>query len=266
MKAYIVDSFTDRPFAGNPAGVCISESPVADAQMLSIALELGFSETAFLTFTEAVAELPIRYFTPIKEVPLCGHATLASAMVLFADWQRDTVTFVNIDGDRFSASRRGAFIEMEFPTYSTRPAEAPTALLDALGISTVVNCEHNEETNVMLLEIPDAGVLSSLDPDYGALVAAHDSLYGVLVTAPGNDDRFDYHSRFFWPWSGTNEDPVTGGTQTFLAPYWSKRLGRTSLRAFQSSTRTGSMRVDVGGDSVLITGQASIVLRGTIDL
>jgi PhzF family phenazine biosynthesis protein len=233
--------------------------------MLLIAQELGFSETAFLVSPDGPDPLPIQYFTPIKEVPLCGHATLASALVLFTDWQRDAVTFVNIDGERFDVTKRGESIAMKFPTYSTHPAEAPIALLDALGISAVVNCEYNDETNILLLEIPSASELRALDPDYGAMVASHDSLYGVVVTAAAGDDIYDYHSRFFWPWSGTNEDPVTGGTQTFLAPYWSKRLARTSMHAFQSSNRAGSMRVDVG-DNVLITGQGTIVLRGTIYL
>jgi predicted PhzF superfamily epimerase YddE/YHI9 len=125
-----------------------------------------------------------------------------------------------------------------------------------------VNVVYNEETNVLMLEIEDTGVLANLSPDFQALLASHDSINGVLVTAPSYGDDYDFHSRYFWPWSGTNEDPVTGGTHTFLAPYWASRLGKNSLRSFQSSKRSGFMQLDIHEDKLLITSQAQIVLSG----
>lgn len=262
MKTYIVDSFTDRPFAGNPAGVCIVSSSLSDDVMLNIASELGFSETAFIRQTKDESSYSIRFFTPVKEVPLCGHATLAAAKVLFSDHAIDTVSFLNINNDEFTVVAREQNMLMTLPRYGTVPAAVPDAMLRALGLAQVENVVFNEETQILLLEISDADLLASLTPNYAALLKSHDSIYGVLVTAPSADEDYDYHCRFFWPWSGTDEDPATGGTQTFLAPYWSDRLNRKKLRSFQSSARTGSLSVEVTDSKVLITCKAVIVWRG----
>jgi predicted PhzF superfamily epimerase YddE/YHI9 len=153
---------------------------------------------------------------------------------------------------------------MEFPVYETRPADAPPALLAALGIETIKNSVYNEETKILLLEIGNAEQLASLDPDFAALLRSHDSINGVLVTAPCEGDGYDFHSRYFWPWSGANEDPVTGGTHTFLAKYWSSRLGKTSMKSFQSSRRTGSMDVELIDGKLQIKSRAVIVFEGQL--
>jgi len=153
---------------------------------------------------------------------------------------------------------------MEFPVYETRPADAPPALLAALGVKAIKNSVYNEETKILLLEIADAEELAGLDPDFVALQHSHNSINGVLVTAPARTDGYDFHSRYFWPWSGTNEDPVTGGTHTFLAKYWSSRLGRTRMKSFQSSKRTGSMDVELVDDKLRIMAQAVIVFEGRL--
>lgn len=147
--------------------------------------------------------------------------------------------------------------------YATQPAEVPPALLAALGIASVKNVAYNAETNILLLEIADPHQLAALQPDFAALYRSHTGINGVLVTAAGSDG-YDFHSRYFWPWSGTNEDPVTGGIHTFLTPYWSMRLGKTRMKSFQSSQRTGSMHVALIDGSLLIQGQAVIVLEGSI--
>ena len=153
---------------------------------------------------------------------------------------------------------------MAFPVYGTLPASAPPALLDALGLDEVENAVFNAETEILLLEIASSHQLAELSPDFAALLRSHDGINGVLVTAPSASDDFDFHSRYFWPWSGTNEDPVTGATHTFLAPYWSERLGKTRMRSFQSSPRTGFMEVELVNDGLMIRGEAVIVFEGQL--
>jgi PhzF family phenazine biosynthesis protein len=266
MRTFIVDSFTDTPFKGNPAGVCISGSPLGDERMLQIAQELNLSETAFLSPQESANGFRVRYFSPKMEIPLCGHATLASAKVIFSIRKLNEVHFINIqDLDLFAKQSNGQIV-MEFPVYETRPADAPRALLAALGIRAIKNSVYNEETKILLLEIGNPEELANLDPDFAALLRSHNSINGVLVTAPSEGNGYDFHSRYFWPWSGTNEDPVTGGTHTFLAKYWASRLGKTRMKSFQSSKRTGFMEVELVADKLRIQGQAIIVFEGRLTI
>ena len=264
MNVFIVDSFTDTPFRGNPAGVCLVESELTDEAMLRIAQELGLSETAFVRALDPPGRFAIRYFSPKQEIPLCGHATLAAARTVYVARGLGEAHFINIQGLDLAVHSSRDRITMSFPVYETRPAVAPPALLAALGLTTFRNAVYNAETNILMLEIADAGVLAGLSPDFAALQRSHDGINGVLVTAPSGNDGYDFHSRYFWPWSGTNEDPVTGGTHTFLTGYWARRLGKTKLRSFQSSRRSGFMEVELLDDRVLISSQAILVLEGRI--
>jgi PhzF family phenazine biosynthesis protein len=268
MKTFFVDSFTDTPFRGNPAGVCLLETaatPPQEERMLRIAQELNLSETAFVRPLPAPGTFAIRYFSPKMEIPLCGHATLASARVVFATSGLNDVHFFNIQDLDLAVRMSEERISMVFPVYETHPAEAPPALLAALGISQIENAVYNEETRILLLEITDPRQLAGLEPDFAALYRSHDSIHGVLVTAPSDgEDGYDFHSRYFWPWSGTDEDPVTGGTHTFLTPYWSERLGKTKLRSFQASRRTGFMDLELVDGKLVISSQAVIVFEGWI--
>ncbi len=266
MKTFIVDSFTDTPFKGNPAGVCISNSQLGDERMLYIAQELNLSETAFLYPLETGGDFSIRYFSPKMEIPLCGHATLASAKVIFSTLKLKEVHFINIQNLDLSAKESNGQIVLEFPIYGTQPADAPLPLLAALGVKALRNAAYNEETRILLLEIADPQELAGLDPDFTALYRSHSSINGVLVTAGSGTDGYDFHSRYFWPWSGTNEDPVTGGTHTFLAKYWSSRLGKTRMKSFQSSKRTGFMDVELIDGKLQIRGQAVIVFEGQLTI
>lgn len=263
MRTFIVDSFTDTPFRGNPAGVCLVDSQLSDERMLHIAQELNLSETAFLLPLESNGTFSIRYFSPKMEIPLCGHATLASAKVIFKTNKLNEAHFINIQNLDLSAKELDGQIVMEFPVYETRPADAPPALLAALGIQAIKNSVYNEETKILMLEIADAEELAGLNPDFDALQRSHNSINGVLVTAPAGNDGYDFHSRYFWPWSGTNEDPVTG-THTFLAKYWASRLGKTRMKSFQSSKRTGSLVVELVADKLRIQAQAVIVFEGRL--
>lgn len=262
MKTYIVDSFTTEPFKGNPAGVCIADQQLPDSFMLQIAQELGLSETAFIQAMDKTNAWAIRYFSPRMEIPLCGHATLAAAQIVLDQSNADEVIFTTHNGVNLPVRQTENALTMEFPIYGLHPAEVPPALLAALGIDHIVNSAFNKETQILMIEIDDCTTLKNLSPDFPALVKSHHAINGVLVTAVSNNDDFDFHSRYFWPWSGTNEDPVTGGTHTFLAPYWANKLNNNSLKSFQASARTGSMGIEVFDNSILISGQTAVVFSG----
>ena len=259
IPTFIVDSFTDQAFKGNPAGVCLLEAALSEPEMQSIAAEMNLSETAFVVRDQN--HWNIRFFSPKMEIPLCGHATLASAKVLVEKKGPEVIDFVTAQGLKLRVAPERESLVMEFPRYGTRPAEIPAGMLQALGVDQALNSVFNEETQILMIEIESTDKLKSLAPDFRALLQTHDSLHGVLVTAKANDG-YDFHSRYFWPWSGSNEDPVTGATHTFMAPYWSARSGKRQMRSFQASARTGSMDLELYDDHLLIKGKAVLVLEG----
>ncbi|MDW3193314.1 MAG: PhzF family phenazine biosynthesis protein [Cytophagales bacterium] len=259
ISTFIVDSFTDQAFKGNPAGVCLLEQPLSDWEMQSIATELNLSETAFLS--QEQDHWNIRYFSPKMEIPLCGHATLASAQVLVEKYAPETIDFITGHGLKLKVKPEAESLVMEFPRYRTCDAEIPAGMLQALGIDKAINSVFNEETRILMIEIESTKKLKELAPDFNALLQTHDSLHGVLITTKGTEE-YDFHSRYFWPWSGSNEDPVTGATHTFMAPYWGERLMKNKMKSFQASARTGFMDLELLDDQLLIKGMAVMVLEG----
>ncbi len=268
IETYIVNSFTDEPFKGNPAGVCLLDEDISDQFKLQIAKELGLSETAFLLPMNETQTYDIRFFSPKMEIPLCGHATLASAKVMFNKHpSQSTFTFKNIEGLALKVSQLTDGIQMNFPIYDTIPQEVPAEVLDALGIDQILNSTYNKETHILLLEISSSQVLRRLQPHYNRLIASHSNINGVLVTALSDDKNFDFESRYFWPWSGTNEDPVTGGTHTFLAKYWGERLNKKRMNSYQCSERSGFMTVELIDHNLMtITSNAQIVFEGSLQI
>lgn len=266
IETYIVNSFTNKPFKGNPAGVCVMNQELSSEKMQSIAKELGFSETAFIMKTASTNKYLIRYFSPKTEIPLCGHATLASAKVLFEiNAEMFKIHFRTIQNLDLLIKKEGEKIEMHLPSYDTVPHVVSDELLNALGLCEISNCEFNKETNILLLEIADSNTLNNLTPDFQKLKSSHNSINGVLVTAISERTKYDFESRYFWPWSGTNEDPVTGATHTFLTKYWKKRLNKTKMNSFQCSQRTGFMEVELtSNQKVIIKSEAQIILKGEL--
>jgi len=263
MKTFFVDSFTDQKFKGNPAAVCITEQAMEISAMQNIATEIGFSETAFIQHLSG-NRYSIRFFTPKKEIPLCGHATLAASKIIFDSTDLAAITFQNIEQTELPIEKTGDAIVMQFPVYDTVETDVPQAMLAALGINKVLNTRYSPKNKIILIEIESADELTGLQPDFAALLQSYNGINGVLVTAASNSAGFDFHYRYFWPWAGTNEDPVTGGVQTFLTKYWATRLGKTSLKAFQCSARTGRMNTELKGNKVLIYGKAVTVLEGEL--
>jgi len=254
-----VDAFTARPFAGNPAAVCVLAEAPPDQWMRDVAREMNLSETAFLVPQDGGYHL--RWFTPAIEVDLCGHATLASAHVL---WEEERLAgnaqarFHTRSG-LLLAERRGHWIEMDFPAKAEQAAEAPEGLAAALGLTPVYVGRNQFD---YLVEVESAEALRAAKPDYSALRKL--PVRGIIVTARADVPEFDFISRFFAPGAGVDEDPVTGSAHVCLAPYWSKRLGKTELNAYQASPRGGVVRVRANGDRVILSGQAVTVMRGEL--
>jgi len=261
MKTYFVDSFTNEKFKGNPAAVCLLETELDSKIMQSIAAEIGFSETAFIKqITDNFYS--IRFFSPKTEIPLCGHATLASSKIIFDTTSFENIKFINCENVELLIEKAENKIKMQFPVYDTEETEVPQKMLDALGISEISNKRYSPKNKIILIEITSASELAYLKPDFTALVHSHTEINGVLVTAVSDNETFDFHYRYFWPWAGTNEDPVTGGIQTFLTKYWAEKLNKTKLNAYQSSLRTGKMNTELVSDKVFIFGEAVVVLEG----
>ncbi len=276
ITTYIVDSFTKQAFKGNPAGVCLLDTSLDESQMLNIAGELGFSETAFVYQDKPSDDYQIRFFSPIQEIDLCGHATLASAKVMFAKGiVMGKVCFKNINGIELQVEQgQGANKDqllMTVPAYHTEYQEVSDFMLQALGIphDNVISTAYNADINSLLIEIDsNKQALASLTPNFEQLLTSHDSIDGVVVTAGSTKAEYDFESRYFWPWVGTNEDPVTGIIHTFLTTYWGAKLGKTKMNALQCSKRSGSMQVELMDDkqTVLIIGEAQIIFEGRLNL
>ncbi|MEO3792752.1 PhzF family phenazine biosynthesis protein [Nonomuraea sp. B10E15] len=254
MRLFTVDAFTDTAFKGNPAAVCLLDSPVTDRWMQSVAAEMNLSETAYLLGDS------LRWFTPMVEVTLCGHATLATAHVLYSTGAASgRLEFTTASGTLTVNRRSDGMITMDFPAKEVTPSTVPAGLEKALGATPVrVGKSHLD----LLVELESEEWVRSLTPDIPALAAV--DARGVIVTARGTET--DFVSRFFAPNVGVPEDPVTGSAHCALSPYWSTRLGRSSLVGAQLSDRGGLVHVTHDGDRVHLAGRAVTVLSGTLNV
>ena len=251
-----IDAFADRPFTGNPAAVCLLESPRSDEWMQAIASERNLSETAFLERRDN--GFGLRWFTPRIEVDLCGHATLASAHYLWEAGhlnQGDTAVFHTKSGE-LTATKEDGWIVLDFPALSTEPLASVPDVEAALGVKVVAAARCDLD---ILAEVESEAILRALRPNISAI--AEIETRGVIVTARG-DDEFDFVSRFFIPRDGIPEDPVTGFAHCVLTPYWSLKLGKSHMLAYHASARAGTLRVSLVGDRVQLGGPAVTVLEG----
>jgi PhzF family phenazine biosynthesis protein len=257
---YQVDAFTNERFGGNPAAVCILDEPAEEGWMQSVAAEMNLAETAFLVRENDGFRL--RWFTPTIEVELCGHATLASAHVLWEAgylWAEEEARFYTLSG-MLTARLKEGWIELNFPAVPEESAEAEPELLAALGIAQPRYVGRNKFD--YLVEVGSAAEVRALKPDFKRLAQVGGR--GVMVTARDDSGVYDFVSRFFAPASGIDEDPVTGSAHCGLGPYWAKKLDKTQMTAYQASPRGGLVQVEVVGDRVLLRGQAVTVLRGML--
>lgn len=257
LRCFVVDAFTARPFAGNPAAVVPLSSWLPDATLQSIAAEMNLSETAF--FVAEGEGHRLRWFTPRVEVDLCGHATLASAFALMTELEpaRTRATFATRSGP-LVVTREGDMFAMDFPSRPPRPIAFDEAVARALGARPVGMLRGRDV--VCVFERGEE--VRRLTPDFAAIAALPDT-FAVCVTAPG-DGEPDFVSRFFAPAKGVPEDPVTGSAHCTLAPYWAERLGKTALRAAQVGPRGGALTCTLHGDRVTLGGRAVLVVDGTL--
>jgi len=259
LDLFQVDAFADRPFAGNPAAVCLLDGPRDERWMQDVAREMNLSETAFVHPTGD--GFGLRWFTPAVEIELCGHATLASAHVL---WETGTLApdgtarFHTLSGV-LTADRRGEWIELDFPARPVEEVQPPEGLAEALGVEPSFVGRSRFD---YLVEVAAEESVRTAAPNHRRLGAL--SVRGVILTARASSPPYDFVSRFFAPGSGIDEDPVTGSAHCTLAPFWRERLGKDELLAYQASARGGVVRVRVAGERVKLGGQAVTVLRGRL--
>jgi PhzF family phenazine biosynthesis protein len=259
VPIFQIDAFAVGPFTGNPAAVCLLEKEADADWMQSVAAEMNLSETAFVAPRTDGFEL--RWFTPVAEVDLCGHATLASAHLLWETGrlaEAETARFHTRCG-LLTAVRVDDWIELDFPATPAESIEPPPGLSDLLGS---VPKSVGRSRFDLLLELTDAEELRDLSPDFVGLSSL--PVRGLIVTAKSDVPEYDFLSRFFAPAAGINEDPVTGSAHCALAPFWAERLGKTEMTAYQCSPRGGVVKVKLAGDRVLLRGKAVTVLRGEL--
>ncbi|XP_052020489.1 phenazine biosynthesis-like domain-containing protein 2 isoform X2 [Apodemus sylvaticus] len=284
LPIFIVDAFTATAFRGNPAAVCLLESALDDNVHQQIAREMNLSETAFIRklqptddFTQS-SRFGLRWFTPETEFPLCGHATLASAAVLFQKRKNtnSTLTFVTMSGE-LKARRAEDGIVLDFPLYPACPQdfhEVEDLIKAAIGDTLVQDIRYSPDTKNLLVRLSDSydrSFLESLKVNTESLPGTEKTgkVRGLILTLKGEHGGqtapYDFYSRYFAPWVGVAEDPVTGSTHTVLGPYWSEELGKKEMRAFQCSRRGGELVISLRPDGrVDLKGGAAIVLEGTL--
>ncbi|MHC1781629.1 MAG: PhzF family phenazine biosynthesis protein [Anaerolineaceae bacterium] len=251
MKLYQVDAFTTVPFKGNPAGVCVLDAAADEDWMRNVAMEMNLSETAFLVPENEGWHL--RWFTPKREVSLCGHATLASAHILWETGRLapDATARFYTKSSELTAVKHGDWITLNFPAREIYQDNVTAELARALAIPSPVFTGRNEDR--WLVELEDENQVRGLQPDFSSLASL--PVRSVMVTARAVAP-YDFVSRYFAPSVGVNEDPVTGSSHTYLTPYWIKKLGKAELCAYQASTRGGELRLRMDGGRVLIAGRA----------
>lgn len=290
---YTVDAFTDSPFGGNPAAVCLDADDISDEGRLRIAQEMNLSETAFIHDPGPGGVRRLRWFTPVAEVPLCGHATLASAHVLLREMGAEgPAVFDSASGRLIVAADAGRLL-MDLPAAPATEAPMPPGLMEALDPTAALGNQGPAASRaspavspaaspaddptaarpvfaasdkVALVALPSEDAVLAVRPDFGAMarLALPGALMGVAVTAPGAEPEVDFVSRFFAPWLGVDEDPVTGVAHTTLTPWWAGILGKAEMSARQRSRRGGSLQVRNRGDRVELIGQAVTVASGTM--
>lgn len=275
---YTVDAFANRAFSGNPAAVCMDADGISDTGRQQIAREMNLSETAFVYRPGAAGARRLRWFTPVAEVPLCGHATLASAHVLIRELGvPPPVRFESASGV-LTVRKSGGRLVMDFPANPASAAPVPDGLTEALGLGSAEGAPTEDapgeearpifaaSSKVAIVVLPSEAAVLAVRPDFGALagVALPDGVMGVAVTARGSDPSVDFVSRFFAPRLGVDEDPVTGVAHTTLAPWWATVLNKPEMSVRQRSARGGKLGVRVSGDRVELAGHAVTVARGTM--
>ncbi|UCE43535.1 MAG: PhzF family phenazine biosynthesis isomerase [Candidatus Bathyarchaeota archaeon] len=274
IPIYQVDAFTDDAFKGNPAAVCILRDVLNDEAMQKIAAEMNLSETAFVKPLEKkplqeARSFSLRWFAPKVEVSLCGHATLATAAVLFREVELNAKEIeFRTRGGNLKARKDERGICLNFPSDNPMRIDPPKPFLRAIGAQESLDVQYAKKMRFLLIHLPSEKAVHDMSPDFGLMesMGTESEIGGVIVTAESSPP-YDFISRFFAPWVGIDEDPVTGAAHTVLGPYWSRRLNRREMKAYQASTRGGVLFVRAKtDDTVDLIGNAVLVLKGKLYL
>lgn len=274
IKIYQVDAFTSEAFKGNPAAVCILENDISDELMKNIAQEMNLSETAFVKPLKNLNIgkgnlFSLRWFTPEVELDLCGHATIATSKVLFDEFNiKEQYIKYETKSGLLTAKKKDEKISLDFPIDKALDFNLTQDILDAMGIRSYSKAIIGEKTRKLVIEVKDKENIINLKPNFEILKSLKfkSDVKGIGVTCRGNE-KYDFISRYFNPWDGINEDPVTGSVHTLLANYWSNKLNKMDMNAYQASNRSGEISLKLlENDRVRLSGEAVIVLRGELYL
>jgi PhzF family phenazine biosynthesis protein len=267
VNFYQLDAFTETSFRGNPAAICMMPTDLKESLYLAISSEMNLSETAFMTQTES-GTYHLRWFTPLREVPLCGHATLAAAHLLFEHLKvpEKRVSFETKAGTLY-AEKTPDGVLMDFPSNPPERVESPSQVMEALGVDNWVDVQYSPGNEKLMVHLDSYEILKQVKPDFNALRDADNPLgwRATMITSSGFNG-YDFVSRHFAPLMGVNEDPVTGSNHTVLTPYWSELLGKKRMHAYQASSRGGSLIVEDHGDRVHLIGRSVLVLEGRMNI
>ena len=264
IDTYIIDSFAATPFKGNPTSVCYTQSAIRERDMLAIANELNQPVTAFIQQIKP-GEYSIRYFTPITEIPACGHGTLGAARTASLESGLTNVVFHTKESVVLQATINDDLVMMTYPKYELQPFKVTKAILKSLQLDAFKTAGYCRELECLFIET-DASRLRSIKPDYRKMIQSTNAIVEIVITSADDTNGYDYLLRSFCPWIGIDEDPVTGSVHTVLSGYWQQRLNKSELRAYQASARGGEVIVNAFDDKTEIGGKTAVVLKGAITL
>ncbi|MEQ8773756.1 MAG: PhzF family phenazine biosynthesis protein [Marinoscillum sp.] len=264
-KYYLLDTFSNEPFKGNPTPVCILNEMLSAGVMAKLAREFNSPVTTFVEPKNKDGSFNIRYFTVEGEIPACGHATLGAAFLLLHHPPLEEVEFVTIEKVRIKACVHDEMVYLQYPIYERKNYEIPPELLHALTIKLPETHFYCDELKSLFIELKGPDDVRRIKPDFGRLRKASDELKEVVVMSSSNSSEYDLVLRSFCPWIGIDEDPVTGSIHSVLAPFWQERTGKNELTVFQASERSGELFVKITGDSVKIGGNSRIVVEGQLN-
>lgn len=265
MQVFIIDTFTSNKFRGNPTAVCLPEQMLPDGASLSVARELNLPVTAFVEKDPNDSGLySIRYFTATREIPACGHATLASAGVVFELFSTNNAVFRTCENSLIETEKYHEIIRMTYPKYELISFPDPSVLLKSLQIDSFLSAGFCKELETLFVELDSPAVLRNIQPDYKELVESSDMIKEVVIMSVSDDKKYDFLLRSFCPWIGINEDPVTGSVHSVLAGFWGDKLRKQTLRAFQASERGGEVYVSALDNKVYIGGYIAPVMKGKL--
>lgn len=266
FNLFFVDAFSSTPFRGNPTSVCYVNTLPSPGQMQTIAAELNLPVSVFICKRpEHENHYDIRYFTPITEIPACGHGTLGAARIAMMMEQTGLITFHTAEGRALAATARKDNIMMSYPRFDWRPTQPEKETLQSLGIDHFLAAAFSPELETLFIEIESAAQLKNIQPDYARMVQSSNTIAEVVVTTASDDPNFDYLLRSFCPWIGIDEDPVTGSVHSVLGVYWQHRLQKNKLKAYQASQRSGEILIDASVDKIDIGGKTVIVMQGQLN-